>query len=734
QVKSLTPSVDLELVNVPATASEATLLGCLEKLVLSRLVGLAPEASEVHAQAQSLLDSLGERMRDATAAATASAAAGTDEPRKDDAWVFPNKFFTALCQRALSAGGVEQSEDWWESDGTAMDEGGGGGSDDASQLHSLMNLSFAVDEIGGEATWQRALKELDHGKTSGSSSSSGEGNEFSDPELEETIGVLKENLSAAATVSISEGGSAAASGDETVSRAGGSKLAKIACLLEEHKRACDASGKRFSALVFVSRRELALVTPAMLEEAKPFVQAQSIVGLSEMTLNQQRVALASFRDGLKNVLVSTSVCGEGIDVPACALVVCASLPSSGTELVQLRGRIRSKEKGCRFIGLTRTAGSADKEHVKSICLREQNMLEAIRSLSDGDSSSSDAFRARAANKLEGAGSATTSGRGDETNSSSSGSSSSSSSTATAQTPPAGAPTNRAKGDAARAGTGGGSTRTSRSTPPSPNSDATAETSFSETSSIATSASTASGGGSGSVLDGAPAATGVGGAPRTGVSPPVNVPRPSGIAASPSQTVTRAQARATQASPGAASPTVISPTYGGPAKEPAPAEEVSAPTAKGKDGGRDGVAPDAVAAPAASAPDDNPWKVCLPVTLSAAGRRYAGAYLATCVRQALQRNPDQMARCTLNSAAQLAQTIKPVFEYDERKVKGSGVNTCFFEARCIVTSRLKELAGLILVKEAKGGSIKAAREGAAVKVRQYLLSKDRHNVQPLASGP
>ncbi|CAN0577839.1 unnamed protein product, partial [Ectocarpus sp. 12 AP-2014] len=124
----------------------------------------------------------------------------------------------------------------------------------------------------------------------------------------------------------------------------GSKLAKIAWLLEEHKRACDASGKRFSALVFVSRRELALATPAMLEEAKPFVKAQSIVGLSEMTLNQQRRALASFQNGLKNVLVSTSVCGEGIDVPACALVVCASLPSSGTELVQLRGRIRSKEK------------------------------------------------------------------------------------------------------------------------------------------------------------------------------------------------------------------------------------------------------------------------------------------------------------------------------------------------------------------------------------------------------
>ncbi|CAN0178898.1 unnamed protein product [Ectocarpus sp. 6 AP-2014] len=608
-----------------------------------------------------------------------------------------------------------------------------------------MNLSFAVDEIGGEAIWQRALEELDNGRTSGSSSSSGEGNEFSDPELEETIGVLKENLSAVATVSGSDGGSAAASGGDAVRRAGGSKLAKIAWLLEEHKRACDASGKRFSALVFVSRRELARATPAMLEEAKPFVKAQSIVGLSEMTLNQQRRALASFQNGLKNVLVSTSVCGEGIDVPACALVVCASLPSSGTELIQLRGRIRSKENECRFVGLTRTAGAADKAHVKSICLREQNMLEAIRSLSDGGSSGSDIFRAKAGSKLEGGdSSSTTSGRGDiDRDSSSSSSSSSISKAATAQTPSTSAASNRAKRHAARAGTGGGGStnRTNRSTPISPNSDATAETSFSETSSIATSASTLSGGGSGIVLDGVAAAAAMAaataslaGAPRTGVPgvyPPVNAPTSSGSAASPSQTVTRAQARAAQTSPGGPSSTAVAPSDPHPpGKELAPADEVSAPTAKGKEGGGGGVAPEA----AAAQPDDNPWKVSLPVTLSPAARRYAATYLATCVRQALQRNPDQMARCTLNSAAQLAQTIKPVFEYDERKLKGSGVNTCFFEARCIVTSRLEELAGLILVKEAKGSSIKAAREGAAVKVRQYLLSKDMSKVQPLGSGP
>ncbi|CAN0542481.1 unnamed protein product, partial [Scytosiphon promiscuus] len=77
-----------------------------------------------------------------------------------------------------------------------------------------------------------------------------------------------------------------------------------------------------------------------------FVKATAIVGLEEMTLTEQRTALASFKNGPANVLVSTSVCGEGIDVPACALVVCASLPNSGTALVQLRGRIRCEEN-CR---------------------------------------------------------------------------------------------------------------------------------------------------------------------------------------------------------------------------------------------------------------------------------------------------------------------------------------------------------------------------------------------------
>lgn len=52
----------------------------------------------------------------------------------------------------------------------------------------------------------------------------------------------------------------------------------------------------------------------------------------------------------------------------------------------------------------------------------------------------------------------------------------------------------------------------------------------------------------------------------------------------------------------------------------------------------------------------------------------------------------------------------------------------FEARCFVSSKMDELDGLILVKEAKGASIKAAREAAAGKVVQLLLAQPTATAQ------
>lgn len=77
----------------------------------------------------------------------------------------------------------------------------------------------------------------------------------------------------------------------------------------------------------------------------------------------------------------------------------------------------------------------------------------------------------------------------------------------------------------------------------------------------------------------------------------------------------------------------------------------------------------------------------------------------------------------------------MFAYDERKIRRLDIaNGSAFEARCIVSSLLKELSGLIVVKEARGPSIKAAREGAAVKVKMWLLSLQVSKLQqPLGSS-
>ena len=375
QVKSRTPRVSLDLENVTANAPETALLGCLEKLVLSRVAKIVPANSDVAIQAKALLDGLEVRIKDAMAASKVTAAIGADVPRRDDSWRFPNKAYTALCQQALARcttglyhcaekseracpdGSGGGGDGGGAGNGGGGGGGGGGGRSDHTNLWKLMNLAFAVDEVGGEAIWRQVLEELEYQNT-GCSGEEGDAaapaDDTRDPELEEAIDVIASYLGDHSSGDDSDAGSGAeaGAGGGRGARGGnvtGSKLDKMVRFLKDHKDACDRTRTPFSALLFVSTRDLALTTPEMLEGApliSSFVKATAIVGLEEMTLKEQRTALTSFKDGPSNVLVSTSVCGEGIDVPACALVVCASLPNSGTALVQLRGRIRCEEN-CR---------------------------------------------------------------------------------------------------------------------------------------------------------------------------------------------------------------------------------------------------------------------------------------------------------------------------------------------------------------------------------------------------
>ena len=60
----------------------------------------------------------------------------------------------------------------------------------------------------------------------------------------------------------------------------------------------------------------------------------------DLSRKEDLLSLQAFRRGTTNLLVATSVLEEGIDVPACNLVICFDKPSSPKAFIQRRGRAR----------------------------------------------------------------------------------------------------------------------------------------------------------------------------------------------------------------------------------------------------------------------------------------------------------------------------------------------------------------------------------------------------------
>ncbi|KAM8945601.1 ATP-dependent RNA helicase DHX58 [Pelodytes ibericus] len=94
-----------------------------------------------------------------------------------------------------------------------------------------------------------------------------------------------------------------------------------------------------------------------------------------MTQNEQFDVIERFRKGKLNLLLSTSVAEEGLDIPECNIVVRYGLMTNETSMIQARGRARAEESRYSFLA---KMGSRETQREKTNECLEELMKQAIK--------------------------------------------------------------------------------------------------------------------------------------------------------------------------------------------------------------------------------------------------------------------------------------------------------------------------------------------------------------------
>ena len=132
------------------------------------------------------------------------------------------------------------------------------------------------------------------------------------------------------------------------------KLEKLKILLQENFSS-QFTDKR--AIIFVTEVENATTMKEWIQkqpEFKDSIKPGVVTGHSRqeskgMTQEEQNAVVKAFHSGKLNLLVATSVLEEGIDVPACNLIIRYQHVTNEISLVQSRGRARAMDSNCYAI-------------------------------------------------------------------------------------------------------------------------------------------------------------------------------------------------------------------------------------------------------------------------------------------------------------------------------------------------------------------------------------------------
>lgn len=149
--------------------------------------------------------------------------------------------------------------------------------------------------------------------------------------------------------------------------------------------------EEFRCIVFVHQRLFAfavawIITNILGELDEKCFEARAVVGCHaksshlRMSQTEQNEVLNDFRMGEFGVLVATNVVEEGLDIPACSLVVAFDAVLSAKAYIQARGRARSP--GSHYIALIPRNITAHAEFMVKAYQGAQFMKATVKALND----------------------------------------------------------------------------------------------------------------------------------------------------------------------------------------------------------------------------------------------------------------------------------------------------------------------------------------------------------------